>query len=111
MTAGHLPLSGVAQLTDRLDVIRERLQRPVRLLGVVLFAADGREGITAEARDILKEGTGALLQSEVRVSSAAKALSATQTTAYDGADPRGASDYEAMTEEVLTILEGKGVGA
>lgn len=104
VVASHLALSGLAQIIDRLDVIRRRLKRPVYLLGVCLFAADGREGVTAEARRLLRRST-VLLKSEVRVSSAAKVLSASQATALDpGADRRGAEDYAKLTTEVVRLL-------
>ena len=63
-----------------------------RVLGYVMFAADPREAITAEARELLKrEAPDRLFKAEVRVSTAA---------AWDEwTDPRGAEDYPAVLRE------------
>lgn len=111
-TTGQMPLKGVAEITERLRIVRDRLQCPVRLLGVLLFAADARKGITEDAREILREHTGSLLSAEVRVSAAAESLPTSNATAFDpGADPRGKDDYERVAAEVLSRLEGEAAGA
>lgn len=79
-----------------------------RVLGFVLFAADERERLTDEARELLRrEAPGRLFKAEVRTSAAAKLLPLRRETAWDeGADPRGAEDYPAVLREVLTRLGG-----
>lgn len=111
-TTGQMPLKGVAEVLHRMRLVRERMKVPVRLLGVLLFAADDRESLTSEARDILREHVGALLDTEVRVSAAAKTLAASRATAFDhGADARGREDYERVAAEVLSRLEGEATHA
>lgn len=104
----YLSLTGLKRLEDTCERIRERLGARTRVLGYVLFAADPREAITAEARELLeREAPGRLLSAEVRVSTAAKALPARRETAWDeGADPRGAEDYPAVLAEIMARLEG-----
>lgn len=96
-----LALAGLGQLEETRGRVVERLGARAVLLGAVLVAADPREAITAESRALLKKELGpALYTSEVRVSTAAKVLPATQRTAWDpGADARGAEDYAAVLAE------------
>lgn len=105
----YLSLAGLRRLEETVSRIRERLDVHTKVLGYVLFAADPREAITAEARDILKkEAGGKLFRAEVRVSTAAKALPARRETAWDeaSADVRGAEDYRALLRETLMRLDG-----
>lgn len=101
-----LALAGLAHLEETLGRVGERLGAKARLLGAVLVAADPREAITGEIRELLRrELGGKFYRAEVRVSTAAKALPAHQRTAWDdGADPRGAEDYAAVLTETLTRL-------
>lgn len=102
-----LALAGLARLEETVERVVERLQAKARLLGVVLFAADPREAITAESRELLRHELGPrLYRAEVRISTAAKALPAHHRTAWeDGADPRGAEDYAALVAETLSRLK------
>jgi len=104
-----LSLAGLRRLEEVVAEVREGLDSTTQVLGYVLFAADPREAITAEAREILgKEAGGKLYKAEVRVSTAAKALPARRETAWDaGADPRGAEDYPAIMRETLERLDGR----
>ena len=108
----YLSLAGLRRLEDTVVRIRERLNVRTRVLGYVLFAADAREAITAEARELLaKEAGEKLFRAEVRVSTAAKALPANRQTAWDaGADGRGAVDYPALLAEAMGRLEGRAPG-
>lgn len=107
-----LSLAGLRRLEETVSRIRERLHVPTQVLGYVLFAADPREAITGEARDLLRREAGdKLFKAEIRVSTAAKALPAHRKTAWDaGVDDRGAEDYPAVIEEMLQRIRGK-VGA
>lgn len=102
-----LALAGLGRLEETVERVVERLGARTHVLGVVMFAADGREGITAEARELLRQELGPkLYKAEVRVSTAAKALPAHRRTAWDnGADPRGAEDYAALVAETLHRLK------
>lgn len=107
--ATPLALAGLRLLEDTAAVARKRLKVGAELLGAVLFAADAREAITAEVRALLeREAPGVLFRSEVRVSTAAKALPVSRGLAWDpGADARGAEDYPAVLRETLARLDGR----
>ena len=101
----YLSLKGLQRLEDTIARINERLHVDTSILGYLLFPADPREAITDESRAVLKQEKGPLLyRSEVRVSTAAKALPARKETAWDGADPRGQTDYNAVVSETLSRL-------
>lgn len=106
---GFLPLQGFAQLEDTRARVIERLGARADLLGVVLVGADPREAITADTRELLTRELGPrLFRSEVRISTAAKALPAHRRTAWDaGADARGAEDYTAVLAETLRKLRAQ----
>jgi hypothetical protein len=76
-------------------------------LRFLTVAADPREAITAEAREVLEGAAKSrLFKTEIRVSTAAKSLPAKQQTAFDaGADARGAEDYPAIVEETIKRLD------
>lgn len=100
-----LSLSGLSSLEETVTRARQRLKVHTRMLGCVLFAADPRESITAESREVLGRVRGRLYASEVRVSTAGKALPASHRTAWDGdADPRGLDDYTAVLAETKSRL-------
>jgi chromosome partitioning protein len=104
--SAFLSLVGLRRLEETLELIRDRLGQKSKVLGYVLFAADPREAITQEARNILrKEAPGKLFKAEVRVSAAAKGLPDKRQTAWDGGDERGAEDYAALMKETLRRLE------
>jgi chromosome partitioning protein len=104
--AAFLSLAGLARLEELVADVREGIGSDLSVLGCVLFAADRREAITAEARETLQAAAGAKLYSaEVRVSTAAKVLPANRATAWDdGADERGREDYRKVLKETLTRL-------
>lgn len=101
--AAFLSTAGLSELARLVDDARAQLGN-MRLTGVILFAVDTRESITAETRDTLREALGETLwKAEVRVSTAAKALPAHQAVAWDdGADLRGREDYAAVLAELNT---------
>jgi chromosome partitioning protein len=103
-----LSLAGLRRLEDTCERIRVRLNVRTQVLGYLLFAADAREAITAESRELLRREAGEkLLTSEIRVSTAAKALPAHRRTAWSaGADARGREDYEALVAELLERTRG-----
>ena len=103
----YLTLSGLRTMTDTIARIRERLNVRTDVLGYVLFAADSREAITSEAREILRQQMGEqLYDAEIRVSTAAKSLPAHRRTAWDkGSDARGLDDYDAFVKETVQRLE------
>lgn len=106
-----MSLAGLRKLEDMAARIREGVANArTHVLGYVLFAADPREAITTEARELLhKEAAGKLFKAEVRVSTAAKAMPAHRLLAWDaGADERGAEDYPAVLAEVLARLTKDG---
>lgn len=96
-----LSLAGLRDLEATVERVRARLKARTQVIGYVLFAADQREAITEETRELLQKASGEkLYTAEVRVSTAGKALPASRLTAWDeGADARGADDYAAVLEE------------
>jgi chromosome partitioning protein len=104
--AAFLSLTGLARLQELVADVREGIASDLSILGCVLFAADQREAVTAEARETVREAVGpALYQAEIRVSTAAKALPANRATAWDnGSDVRGREDYEKVLHETLARL-------
>jgi cellulose biosynthesis protein BcsQ len=107
--AAFFSLSGVRKLEESLERMRVRLNARTHVLGYVLFAADAREAITNETREILRaQAPGKLFNAEIRVSTAAKALPARRETAWDsGADARGLEDHQAILDEVLGRLHSR----
>jgi chromosome partitioning protein len=104
-----LALGGLRALEATIGKLQRRGGGQVaRVLGYVLFAADPRENVTSEARELLRrEAPEKLYRAEARVSTAAKVLPLRRETAWDeGADPRGAEDYPAILRETLARLEG-----
>lgn len=104
--AAYLSLTGLGRLAETVERVRARLNARVRILGYVLFAADGREAITAETREVLRGEAGRrLYRAEVRVSTAAKSLPARHATAWEPSeDRRGAEDYPAVLAETMARL-------
>lgn len=106
---GVLALGGLRALEGTVAKLERRGEGQVgRVLGYVLFAADERERITGEARDLLRrEAPGRLFRAEVRTSASAKVLPLRRETAWDeGTDARGAEDYPAVLRETLARLGG-----
>lgn len=100
--AAFMSLAGLQRLEDTIQRIKKRLNVRTSVLGYVLFAADSREAITTEARNLLRQAAGEkLFKSEIRVSTAAKSLPAHRKVAWDaGADERGAEDYKSLLKEL-----------
>ena len=106
----YLSLSGVRLLEESVARVAKRLGSKARLAGLILFATDEREAITAQTREVLQRDAGELLlAAEVRVSTAAKALPARRMTAWDdgSGDARGREDYGRLLPEVLQRLDGR----
>lgn len=106
---GVLSLGGLRALESTVASLARHYDGQVaRVLGYVLFAADGRESLTGEARELLRsEAPAKLYRAEVRTSAAGKVLPLRRQTAWDdGADPRGAEDYPAVLRETLHRLDG-----
>ena len=115
ITASGLSLLGLSEFHARVEKVRDRLGVPVRHLGNVLFSTDARIGITADTREHIRGNAdeyGPLLESEVRVSAAAKTLPLARSTSLDaGKDARGLEDYTSLVEEVRTLVSGKAATA
>ncbi len=104
-----LSIAGVRQLEETVEQLRRRAKIKGKIIGYVLFAADMREAVTREARSAIKASAPAmLLESEIRVSAAAKTLPGHTATSWDpGEDARGAKDYKAVLEEMFERLSTK----
>jgi chromosome partitioning protein len=108
LPCAFLSLAGLRLLEESVARVQKRLGARAQLLGYLLFGADAREAITEQTREVLERDAGELLyRTEVRVSTAAKALPARRLTAWDeGADQRGAEDYAGVLKETLERLAG-----
>ena len=104
--AAYHSLAGLRRIEETVERARESLGSRAKVLGYVLFGADGREGITEQAREIVKrEAPGKLFKAEIRVSTAAKASPARRATAWDeGEDARGLEDYGELLREIVARL-------
>jgi chromosome partitioning protein len=107
-----MALNGLAQLLHTVDMVRDRLNEALRLLGIVACRVDAR---TRHAQDVVEELRKrfpaevfrTVVRENVRL---AEAPSFGQpVTAYD---PRstGAEDYRALAEEVLGRWKKRGAG-
>ncbi len=102
--AGYLGIAGLVDIQTLLAQVRKRSRSKASLLGCLLIAADDREGVTDETRQMLDARTR--FRAEVRVSTAAKRLPAQRAVAWDpGLDERGREDYAAVLREMRRRLE------
>jgi chromosome partitioning protein len=103
----YLPLEGLGQLTLTLDLVRRNLNEKLRLLGLLLTMFDGRTNlahqVAQEVRSHFPNTFQAVIPRSVRVSEAPS--HGLPICAYDPSS-RAAKAYEALADEVLSILSG-----
>lgn len=102
----YLPLEGLGQLTQSLDLVRRNLNQELRLLGLLLTMFDGRtnlaQQVAREVRSHFPNTFRAVIPRSVRLSEAPSY--GLPICAYDRTC-RGAKAYEALADEVLSILD------
>jgi cellulose biosynthesis protein BcsQ len=103
-------MDGAAEAMAAVEVSRKKLGGRARVLGFLKTLMDEREGVTGEAREVLRQQYGPqLFKAEVRISTRAKVLPKHRLTSWDpGADPRGAEDHQAVVAEALRRLKHGG---
>jgi chromosome partitioning protein len=101
----YLPLEGLGQLTHTLDLVRRNLNQDLHLLGLLLTMFDARtnlsQQVAQEVRSHFPNTFQAVIPRSVRLSEAPSY--GLPICAYDPTS-RGAKAYEALTDEVLSIL-------
>jgi chromosome partitioning protein len=102
----YLPLEGLGQLIQTLDLVRRNLNQNLHLLGLLLTMFDGRtnlsQQVAQEVRSHFPNTFRAVIPRSVRLSEAPSY--GLPICAYDPAS-RGAKAYEALADEVLSILD------
>jgi chromosome partitioning protein len=102
----YLPLEGLGQLVQTLDLVRHNLNQNLHLLGLLLTMFDGRtnlsQQVAQEVRSHFPNTFRAVIPRSVRLSEAPSY--GLPICAYDAAS-RGARAYEALADEVLSILD------
>lgn len=103
----YLPLEGLGQLTHTLDLVRRNLNKNLHLLGLLLTMFDGRtnlsQQVAQEVRSHFPSTFQAVIPRSVRLSEAPSY--GLPICAYDPSC-RAAKAYEALADEVLSILSG-----
>jgi chromosome partitioning protein len=101
----YLPLEGLGQLIQTLDLVRRNLNQNLHLLGLLLTMFDGRtnlsQEVAQEVRSHFPNTFRAVIPRSVRLSEAPSY--GLPISAYDPTS-RGARAYEALAEEVLSVL-------
>ena len=105
----YLALEGLGQLMDTLDLVRERLNPRLELLGVLLTMHDPRLNLSSQVvAEVRRHFLGTTFQSVIpRSVRLSEAPSYGQPILVYAPGSRGAQAYAALAEEVLR----KGVGA
>jgi chromosome partitioning protein len=102
----YLPLEGLGQLIQTLDLVRRNLNQNLQLLGLLLTMFDGRtnlsQQVAQEVRSHFPNTFQAVIPRSVRLGEAPSY--GVPICAYD-AGSRGAKAYEALADEVLSILD------
>jgi len=101
----YLPLEGLGQLIQTLDLVRRNLNQRLQLLGLLLTMFDGRtnlsQQVAQEVRSHFPNTFQAVIPRSVRLSEAPS--HGLPISAYDPAS-RGGKAYEALADEVLAVL-------
>jgi len=101
----YLALQGLGRLVETLDLVRQNLNRKLRLQGLLLTMYDGRTNLSRqvaeEVRSHFPNTFRAVIPRSVRVSEAPS--HGLPMLAYDRSS-RAAKAYEALTDEVMAAL-------
>jgi len=101
----YLPLEGLGQLIQSLELVRRNLNQNLHILGLLLTMFDGRtnlsQQVAQEVRSHFPNTFQAVIPRSVRLSEAPSY--GLPICTYDPAS-RGAKAYEALADEVLSIL-------
>lgn len=110
MTAEGLPLNGLAQLLDAIELVKHRLNKRLRVAGVVLTRYDGRKRLAQGVADALaKRPEIAVFETRIRENIAlAEAPTHGHTILEYAPTSHGAQDYEALAIEAPQRFAWKG---
>ena len=101
--AEYLALTGIAQLTQTVDVVRRRLNAGIKITGVLITMYDRRKKLTGAVEEKLEQlFGGAVFATRIRgnVALAEAPIEGQDIFAYDK-HSNGAKDYQALTNEIL----------
>ena len=103
----YYALEGMKELFTTIELMKERFNPKLRLLGIVTVLVDGRMRITRELlAQIQGYFQGQLMQSSIRLSpKLVEASIAGQPAVLYAPASSGAQDYSKLTEEVLARME------
>ncbi len=101
--AQYLPLNGLSQLLDTIDLVRRRINRELKIGGVILTMYDGRLNLTAQVVEEVKKFFpqkvyATAIPRNVRLS---EAPSFGEPVLYYDRTSRGAEAYNAFADEFL----------
>lgn len=102
-----LSVQGADELIETVLTVRDRLQHPLEVLGIVLTRVDGRTvKINQEIRSAIEEAWGALLfQEHIGINTRlAQAQMAGEPIFLHAPESRGAAHYEKFAAEMLSRL-------
>lgn len=102
--AAHLPVIGLQQLIKTIMTVRKRLNRKLRIKGIVLTMVDMRSNLTKDVFERVHENYGDEITFETYIPMSVKAAetSAEGISIYEhAANCKVSQAYEALTQEVL----------
>lgn len=104
-TADDMSTEGIVNLFDEMTLIRKQVNPILRPLGVLLVGVNGREKITEETREKLKDGLGDIVfKTEIKTNVKFKSLQRNQSSIFEVAqkpNEKGALEYFNLAKEVV----------
>jgi len=101
-----LPVYGLRYLLDAVETVKARAGLPIRVLGYVLTMFDRREKISSEVESAVRKSLGdAVFKTVIRISTRLKRAPSSGRSIFLF-DPRGrgATDFAALTQEVISRI-------
>lgn len=102
-------LQGFTSLLDTINLVKERLNDKLQLLGVLITKYDRRQNLHIDVKERIQENLGDLVFNTVIRKNVTLAEAPAQGKSIFEVDvkSRGAEDYEALTNEVLNKIGGE----
>lgn len=107
--AQYLPLNGLSQLLDTIDLVRRRINRELKIGGVILTMYDGRKNLASEVMESVRQKfPDELFATTIPENVAlAEAPAAGQDIFAYAPNSKGAAAYAALTDEILKRMEAE----